>query len=65
MNAHPPRDPDVVTEGRVCGSRGLREARGSQGLHRAHRCSTEPTGAFSLHFISREGMELESEPREM
>ena len=32
---------------------------------RTHRGYPEPTGAFSLHFISRKGMELERGPREM
>ena len=50
MTAHPPRDPDVVTEGRVCGSRGLQEARGSRGLHGAHRC-IQP----ALHLERRDG----------
>ena len=37
MNAHPPRDPDVVTEGRVCGSRHLQEGQDSQGIPGTHR----------------------------
>ena len=32
---------------------------------RTHRGFPEPTGAFSLHFLLRKGMELESGPREM